>query len=91
MFAFGVVLQSITTKEPTFSFEYIFGIFDNGYWPIFGHLDLLETFKTCSETNTCVSKLLIYASYIGLMCYLIISSVVLINILIAMFTYASLF
>lgn len=82
--------QAIIEPYSEHSFNVIFDILDKAYWPIFGELKVLETISndTCKEhpnDPACLSPSNYAVSYLLLMIYMIGASVLLINLLIAMF------
>ena len=90
--AFGIPLQAIIRPEQSsFSFETLIDIFNNAYWPIYGEMKVLEdiVLQNCSDSNSttgCLSETISkFSSYALLMIYIIIASVLLLNLLIAMF------
>ena len=68
-------------------------VIDRGYWPIYGELKLLDEIEKIEDENraclpqdgSCTEKVAITFSYVGLMIYMILGNVLLINLLIAMF------
>ena len=67
-------------------------LIDKAYWPIYGEMKILDEIdpeETCSSLDLkgqpCPEKSGIVFSYIGLMIYMIIVNVLLLNLLIAMF------
>lgn len=89
VFAFGIALQAIMNPNTTFSFLIIFKIFDISYWPVFGQIDVLEKIRDCTSDDNCEELAPMIFSYVLLMVYLVFSSVLLINLLIAMFRYGA--
>ena len=92
IFAFGIPLQAIIRPNDTsFSFDSLIQIFNNAYWPIYGQINLLEDLKfgNCSIEKSIIEcsseKASKIFSYGLLMIYMIIASVLLLNLLIAMF------
>ena len=86
-FSFGIVLQAIMSpKVSSLSTKTIIGILNSVYWPLYGEMNILESIESTNCTDDdglCqVSKA---SSYILLMIYMIIASVLLLNLLIAMF------
>lgn len=63
-------------------------IFNNAYWSIYGQLDVVEEMNKCYENpeEKCDNEIPLIISYGVLMLYMGISSVLLLNLLIAMFT-----
>ena len=63
----------------------LFRVIDVSYWPIYGQVDILEKIYECLEASDCETYLDYYITFVFLMVYMIISSVLLLNLLIAMF------
>lgn len=86
MFAFGIALKTILPGDVS-----LIGILNIVYWPIYGEIKILEkiTNGSCLESGNidapCADKLTFYSHYFMLMVYMFIASVLLINLLIAMF------
>ena len=91
VFAFGIALQAILYPKKSFSFKIFLEIFGTSYWSIFGEISLLDELDKCldddvSDTSLCLNQTPIVFSFLLLMTYMIVSSVLLINLLIAMFS-----
>ena len=71
-----------------FNFYALFRVFDESYWPIFGEVEILGQINECLYASDCETRLDVYFAYFFIIFYMIISSVLLLNLLIAMFTYA---
>jgi hypothetical protein len=89
--AFGVSLQAILSPRNKFSPLIFIEILNIAYWPIYGEIRILNSInnETCLESGSteppCLDHLTFAASFILLMVYMVIASVLLINLLIAMF------
>ena len=79
-----------------FYFKKFQSIFDFTFWPIFGEiekaLEKLDSQKICNasvsvNSDKCVREVPLVASYLFLMTYMMTSSLLLINLLIAIFRY----
>jgi len=69
-------------------------LIDKAYWPLYGEMKILEEIdseETCSSLTLkgepCPEQSGIVFSYVGLMIYMIIVNVLLLNLLIAMFRF----
>jgi len=65
-------------------------LIEKAYWPIYGEMKILEEIndeETCLESGNCPEKSGVVFSYIGLMLYMIVVNVLLLNLLIAMFRF----
>ena len=94
IFAFGIPLQAIINPNITaFSVETLLQILNDAYWPVYGEMKVLEklnlnkcsedySWRECFSDVTNISKT---SSIFLLMVYMIIASVLLLNLLIAMF------
>jgi hypothetical protein len=76
--------------ESKFNIDLIRSIFTKAYWPIYGTMKILEDFDkhhflNCDERNDCPEESGVIFSYMLLMIYMVLSNVLLINLLIAMF------
>ena len=85
LIAFGISLQAILTHGESSS-NILLDILDIAYWPIYGEIKVLETIQndTCVGDD-CLDSLSYGFSYMLVMVYMFISSVLLLNLLIAMF------
>ena len=83
---FGISLQAILSTEGESSSNIFLDILEIAYWPIFGEIKVLETIQndTCVG-NECLDSLSYGFSYMLVMVYMFMSSVLLLNLLIAMF------
>ena len=91
--AFGVSLQAIlSTGKTVLGLDFFLDLLNSGYWPLYGEieyfLDKINN-KTCLETPftgpPCLNGIQIISISIILIIYMIISSILLVNLLIAMF------
>lgn len=87
--AFGVAFQLLLTPINAPNAKIIFDVLSNTYWPIFGEITLLNKINNdkCDKTDPkkhCVDELSSSVSYVLLMIYMIIASVLLVDLLIAM-------
>ncbi len=65
-------------------------LIDISYWPIYGEIRTLDDWDKCyDDVENCKNFKEVNASYALLMIYMVIASVLLINLLIAMFRLAS--
>ena len=93
MISFGISLQAILFPKDSFSWSIFREILNIAYWPIYGEISILERInnETCFESGSieppCLDDLSFFSSYTLLMIYMIFASVLLINLLIAMFRY----
>jgi hypothetical protein len=89
--AFGVSLQAIIFPGDTFTPKIFIEILNIAYWPIYGEISILGAInnETCLKSGStkppCLDSFTYVASYMMLMLYMVIASVLLINLLIAMF------
>jgi hypothetical protein len=83
---FGISLQAILSPQGASSSKIFLDIIDIAYWPIYGEIKVLETIQngTCVG-NECLDSLSYGFSYMLIMVYMFMSSVLLLNLLIAMF------
>jgi hypothetical protein len=93
--AFGICLESNLTFGESFG-EKIRSVLKSAYWPLFGEIeDVLNKLDklncTSSEENACMSSFTHTTSYVLIMIYLLIGSILLINLLIAIFRYIKFF
>jgi hypothetical protein len=91
LFAFGVASQSMLHKNNENSYKTIFGIFEKTYWPIYGEISFLHSLnpENCDQKDpkkSCLDTVTYITYYLLLMVYMIIASVLLLNLLIALFT-----
>ncbi len=88
MLAFAISVHSILYPQNEFNFETILKVLHMGYWTIFGEIVILDDLnnKNCKENPTnCLEPTGTFVSSLILMAYMIISAVLLINMVIAMF------
>ena len=94
--AFGVALQAILAPAESFTPKIIIEILKISYWPIYGEISILdkvhneECFNEKDDTSnrydqSCFDLPTHISSYILLMIYVTIASVLLLNLLIAIF------
>ncbi len=87
--AFAISIESILSPYDHFTTKVFTDFLDIAYWPIYGELDLLEGLYACLNPTDkpCEfkSNIAVYASVILLMVYMVMVSVLLLNLLIAMF------
>lgn len=67
-------------------------IIDNAYWPVHGDMRILERLMNrdefCSkDESNCPDLVGTYFSYIALIIYMVIANILLINLLIALFSF----
>ncbi len=87
MVAFGISLQSILSPQGGSSSKIFLDILNIAYWPIFGEIKVLEMIQNdACVGNECLDSLSYGFSYMLVMVYMFMSSVLLLNLLIAMFT-----
>ena len=88
--AFGICLESNLTHGESFK-EKANAVLNSAYWPLFGEiedvLDKLDEKCTSTEENKCLSSFTYVTSYVLLMIYMVIGSILLINLLIAIFRF----
>ena len=84
--AFGISLQAILSPQGVSSSNIFLDILDIAYWPIYGEIKVLEMIQndTCVGSE-CLDSLSYGFSYMLVMVYMFMSSVLLLNLLIAMF------
>ena len=97
MFSFGISLHSIFFPQikltASSSLDTIVRIFKIAYLPMFGEVSILEEFQknTCASNETdsdnCRTSSEQITGFFMIMVYMIISSVLLLNIIIALFGY----
>lgn len=87
--AFGVSMHSIMYPKAIFSLKIVIEILNLIYWPIYGELGILKAINNeeCGKMGQpeCLDEMTAVVSFILLMFYMIIASVLLINLLIAVF------
>ena len=86
VFAFGVAVHAINFPEEEFTLKAFIKIFDIAYWPIYGEIKVLELLDECIDSDSCETTSYI-VSFLIIMFYMAISSILLINILIAIFRF----
>jgi transient receptor potential cation channel subfamily M protein 4 len=90
MSAFGVASQAILKERNESYYKIIYGIFETAYWPIYGELGMLKTLEEKFECKNSSDKCIDFPSYVTvyllLVVYMIIASVLLLNLLIALFS-----
>lgn len=89
--AFGVAFQSLLASHKNFSFKVLIDVFNNAYWAVYGELTLLDKINSqlCIGNdndfeNPCLDELSASIAFILLMIYMIVASVLLVDLLIAM-------
>ena len=92
--AFGVCLEANLTHGEDASTK-INTVLSISFWPLFGEIEgVLENMnnQTCTGNNeiTCLGSISYISSYVLLMFYMVIGTILLINLLIAIFRYFSL-
>jgi len=90
MIAFGVIFESLLNKDIEDAGDKTLHFLKSIYWPIYGELKNLERLHDHFGNNTdaqemIVQKPYLIVGYLLLMAYMVISSVLLLNLLIAMF------
>jgi hypothetical protein len=89
--AFGICLESNLQFGVSIS-EKIRSVIKSAYWPLFGEFEnVLKKFEksdcTSTEGNESMSSFTHATSYVLIMIYVLIGSILLINLLIAIFRY----
>ena len=90
VFASGITMQAILSPQKSFTWKFIFNVLNKAYWPLYGQLDILEEINKCLDqpnTNDCQDLASLIVAFFILMVYMIISTILLLNILIAIFRY----
>ena len=87
IFAFGIALQAIMFPNEPPSLLIFIKIFNISYWPVYGQIDVLDEMNKCYDNAECENLTEMLFAFLILMCYMIISSVLLINLEIAMFRF----
>lgn len=96
--AFGITLQSIISPYSDGTYKMIFDVLDKAYWPLFGDTNLYSVLDNgnCDakpDDNSCIDRPRYVISYFLIVIYMMISNVLLLNVLIALFkcviTYSS--
>ena len=86
LIAFGISLQAILSPHGESSSNLLLDILDIAYWPIYGEIKVLSKFENdACVGEKCLDSLSFGFSYMLVMVYMFISSVLLLNLLIAMF------
>jgi hypothetical protein len=84
--AFGISLQAILSPQGASNSNVFLDILDIAYWPIYGEIKVLETIQNDKCVGSeCLDSLSYGFSYMLVMVYMFMSSVLLLNLLIAMF------
>ncbi len=84
--SFGVITQSTMYPKSGFNVLTLKKIIDNAYWTVYGEIKIFDVFeKDCVED--CPDFTGVLFSYFALMIYILITNVLLLNLLIAMFRY----
>ncbi len=86
-------MQSIEEPYTEFNDQLIFDILQKAYWPIHGEMKVLESIneRRCNNDSSnstgtpCFDKPRFVISHILLMLHMIVTSILLLNLLIAMF------
>jgi hypothetical protein len=87
VFAFGIAMQAIIDPNAEPSLMVFVSIFNISYWAVYGEISILDSLNECLSNGKCEEIGSMLFAYSLLMIYMIISSVLLINLLIAMFRY----
>jgi hypothetical protein len=88
MCAFAIPVHSILYPQKEFNFNTILKVFHISYWTIFGEIYILDDLnnKSCKDNpSECLEPTGVFVSSLILMAYMIISALLLINMVIAMF------
>jgi hypothetical protein len=86
LMTFGVTIESILSQHARPTVKVFKSILSIAYWPIYGHIDLLETLDKCqADTTNCENLKEVNVIHVLLMIYMLIACV----LLIAMFRYHS--
>ena len=92
--AFGVGIQGYFGPPHSYKsiVQVFFKVLDNALWPIFGEVPVLEDIKENTEnvisfSDMDTNAIRSYFGFISLMIYMFFASVLLINLLIAMFRF----
>lgn len=88
MCAFAISVHAILYPQKNFNFDTIVKLIHMGYWTLFGEIYILDDLnkKSCLDNpSACLETTGIFVSSLILMAYMIISSLLLINMVIAMF------
>jgi hypothetical protein len=88
---FGICLEANLTHGEEVSTK-LSTVLNFAFWPLFGGIEgVLDHMKnqTCKETNeiTCSGSISYVSTYVLLMLYMVIGTILLINLLIAIFRY----
>ena len=82
-------IKSILNSDTKLGPNVVKDIIDIAYWPIYGEMKVLdkinEQYEAIKEDSYYSETLTIISSYAGLMAYMILVNVLLVNLLIAMF------
>ena len=93
IFSFGIAFIAILSPGPVTFYELFIKIFYLAYWPIHGEITVLEKIynETCfdngNKESECLDFVSFNASFFLLIIYMVIASVLLLNLLIAIFRY----
>ncbi len=91
LIGFGVALQALLKPRDYFSFSLLFGIpaeiLNIAYWPVYGEIKILDDLTKSINAFDGVSVFRYYISYFILIFYVALDSILLMNILIAIFKY----
>jgi hypothetical protein len=88
---FGICLEANLTHGEEVSTK-LSAVLSIAFWPLFGEIEgVLENMnnQTCNGTNelTCLGSISYVSTYVLLMFYMVIGTILLINLLIAIFRY----
>lgn len=78
-------MHAIMFPNTEFSMMVFIKIFDISYWPVYGQIDIIQKLNECFDNNECENIGSMVVAYFILMVYMIISSILLVNLLIATF------
>lgn len=85
-------MHSIIHPKDNFDLKTFISVLNVAYWPIYGELGILELInnENCGEDGKpeCLDESTSIVGFILLMIYMIIASVLLLNLLIAVFRYS---
>lgn len=78
-------MQAIINPNAEPSFKVFLSIMNIAYWAVYGDIKVLDSLNDCVSSGQCEELASMVFAYFLLMVYMVISSVLLINLLIAMF------
>ncbi|GAB1610169.1 hypothetical protein Ahia01_001302900 [Argonauta hians] len=89
MVAYGITSQSILCPRTEVSYELFKGVFRKAYFQMYGELFLeeYEEGQCCGDKTKCSSQLGLYIAPLMMGLYILLTNILLLNLLIAMFSY----